>query len=132
MRWNASKAGCRCTCRGSVGPRKTFPDLGWLGKAPQRAMARDPRMGRNEPAQSSAVSLSQSRSVVARFAGNSVERYRDWTGHQHPAASQSKIPDAIVAATAIHLVLPLVSRNIRDFSSIEGLSVIHPFEDAPR
>jgi predicted nucleic acid-binding protein len=43
-----------------------------------------------------------------------------------------KIPDAIVAATAIHLVLPLVSRNIRDFSNIEGLSVINPFEDAPR
>lgn len=41
-----------------------------------------------------------------------------------------KIPDAIVAATAIHLVLPLVSRNIRDFSNIEGLSVINPFEDA--
>jgi predicted nucleic acid-binding protein len=43
-----------------------------------------------------------------------------------------KIPDAIVAATAIHLSLPLVSRNIRDFSNIEGLSVINPFEDAPR
>jgi len=43
-----------------------------------------------------------------------------------------KIPDAIVAATAVHLSLPLVSRNIRDFSNIEGLSVINPFEDAPR
>lgn len=43
-----------------------------------------------------------------------------------------KIPDAIVAATAIHLSLPLVSRDIRDFSNIEGVSVINPFEDAPR
>jgi len=33
-----------------------------------------------------------------------------------------KIPGAIVAATAIHLSMPLVSRNIRDFSNIEGLN----------
>lgn len=43
-----------------------------------------------------------------------------------------KIPDPIVAASAIHASLPLVSRNISDFSNIEELSVINPFEDAPR
>jgi predicted nucleic acid-binding protein len=32
-----------------------------------------------------------------------------------------KILDAIVAATAIHLVLPLVSRNIRDFVTTQPL-----------
>ncbi|MDX1655057.1 MAG: type II toxin-antitoxin system VapC family toxin [Candidatus Competibacteraceae bacterium] len=40
-----------------------------------------------------------------------------------------KIPDAIVAATALYLNLPLVTRNIRDFRGIEGLRLINPFED---
>lgn len=38
-----------------------------------------------------------------------------------------KIPDAIIAATALHLNLPLVTRNTDDFKGIEGLGLINPF-----
>ncbi|MSS71861.1 MAG: type II toxin-antitoxin system VapC family toxin [Candidatus Latescibacteria bacterium] len=38
-----------------------------------------------------------------------------------------KIPDAIIAATALHLNLPLVTRNTEDFKGIEGLNFINPF-----
>ncbi|MEO5334910.1 MAG: type II toxin-antitoxin system VapC family toxin [Magnetococcus sp. YQC-5] len=38
-----------------------------------------------------------------------------------------KIPDAIIAATAIESALPLVTRNTVDFSAIAGLRIIDPF-----
>jgi predicted nucleic acid-binding protein len=40
------------------------------------------------------------------------------------------IPDAVVAATAQELNLPLVTRNTDDFRWIEGLELINPFEPA--
>ena len=39
-----------------------------------------------------------------------------------------KLPDAIIAATALHLQLPLVTRNTDDFKNIEDLSLINPFD----
>ena len=39
-----------------------------------------------------------------------------------------KLPDAIIAATALHLQLPLVTRNIGDFKNIETLTTINPFD----
>lgn len=41
-----------------------------------------------------------------------------------------KIPDAIVAATALHLGFPLVTRNTDDFKWIDGLELVNPFESA--
>jgi predicted nucleic acid-binding protein len=38
-----------------------------------------------------------------------------------------KIPDAVVAATALHLGLPLMTRNVRDFGGIDGLVLVNPF-----
>ena len=38
-----------------------------------------------------------------------------------------KIPDAIIAATALHLQMPLVTRNTDDLKGIELLEVINPF-----
>ncbi len=38
-----------------------------------------------------------------------------------------KIPDAIIAATAIEFALPLVTRNMADFSAIAKLHIIDPF-----
>lgn len=38
-----------------------------------------------------------------------------------------KLPDAIIAATALVHGCALVTRNVSDFSSIEGLEVINPF-----
>lgn len=40
-----------------------------------------------------------------------------------------KVPDAVIAATALDLEIPLVTRNTRDFGAIEGLSLLNPFED---
>jgi predicted nucleic acid-binding protein len=38
-----------------------------------------------------------------------------------------KLPDAIIAATALHLGLPLITRNVKDFEVIPDLMVINPF-----
>lgn len=38
-----------------------------------------------------------------------------------------KIPDAIIAATALVNNLTLISRNAKDFEKIEGLVLINPF-----
>ena len=41
---------------------------------------------------------------------------------------QIKLPDAIIAATAIENSLDLISRNISDFINIAGLKVIDPWK----
>jgi predicted nucleic acid-binding protein len=43
-------------------------------------------------------------------------------------AHKIKLPDAIIAATAIVNGFVLVSRNIADFKNIEGLQVVNPWE----
>jgi predicted nucleic acid-binding protein len=40
---------------------------------------------------------------------------------------RTKLPDAIIAATALSYELTLVSRNISDFKNIVGLKVIDPY-----
>ena len=40
-----------------------------------------------------------------------------------------KLPDAIIVATALHLGLPLVTRNVKDFKDISKLKLINPFEN---
>jgi len=40
-----------------------------------------------------------------------------------------KLPDAIIAATALHLGLPLITRNVKDFKDIPELEMINPFEN---
>lgn len=39
-----------------------------------------------------------------------------------------KLPDAIIAATALVHDLTLLTRNIQDFVNIEGLKVLNPWE----
>ena len=39
-----------------------------------------------------------------------------------------KLPDAIIAATALVYELTLVSRNVSDFRNIEGLELINPWD----
>lgn len=39
-----------------------------------------------------------------------------------------KLPDAIIAATALAYNLILISRNISDFNGIQGLKVINPWD----
>jgi predicted nucleic acid-binding protein len=38
-----------------------------------------------------------------------------------------KIPDAIIAATALINNLTLITRNTKDFEKVEGLIIIDPF-----
>ncbi|HBG05745.1 MAG: hypothetical protein A2075_06150 [Geobacteraceae bacterium GWC2_58_44] len=42
-----------------------------------------------------------------------------------------KLPDAIIAATALHLGLPLVTRNSKDFKDLPDLKLLNPFEGNP-
>ncbi len=37
-----------------------------------------------------------------------------------------KLPDAIIAATAMNYKLPLITRNVSDFAKIESLELINP------
>jgi predicted nucleic acid-binding protein len=39
-----------------------------------------------------------------------------------------KLPDAIIAGTALTYNLTLITRNISDFKNMEGLKVVNPFE----
>lgn len=41
-------------------------------------------------------------------------------------AQKMKLPDAIIAATALVYDMTLISRNISDFKNIQGLKVIDP------
>ncbi len=41
-----------------------------------------------------------------------------------------KLPDAIIAASALTLGLPLVTRNVEDFGKIKDLDLINPFASA--
>jgi predicted nucleic acid-binding protein len=43
-------------------------------------------------------------------------------------SKRMKLPDAIIAATALVYSLTLITRNAKDFRSIEGLDIINPFE----
>jgi predicted nucleic acid-binding protein len=43
--------------------------------------------------------------------------------------SRIRLPDALIAATALHLGLPLVTRNSRDFRAIEELMILNPFDE---
>lgn len=40
--------------------------------------------------------------------------------------NKTKLPDAIIAATAVVYDLVLITRNITDFKNIQGLKVINP------
>jgi predicted nucleic acid-binding protein len=42
-------------------------------------------------------------------------------------SSKTKLPDAIIAATAIVYNLILITRNVHDFKSISGLRVLNPW-----
>jgi len=41
---------------------------------------------------------------------------------------KTKLPDAIIAATALVHELTIITRNTKDFEKIEGLKVINPHE----
>ncbi len=41
-------------------------------------------------------------------------------------AVKIKLPDAIIAATALYFNLPLITRNADDFKNVPGLIVINP------
>lgn len=43
-------------------------------------------------------------------------------------AYKTKLPDAIIAATALVNKLTIITRNTKDFNKIEGLEVLNPYD----
>jgi predicted nucleic acid-binding protein len=43
--------------------------------------------------------------------------------------SRIRLPDALIAATALYLGFPLVTRNTHDFRAIEELIILNPFDE---
>ncbi len=43
-------------------------------------------------------------------------------------AHKTKLPDAIIAATALVNEFTIITRNIKDFDKIEGIEVINPYD----
>ena len=43
-------------------------------------------------------------------------------------AHRTKLPDAIIAATALVNELTIITRNTKDFDKIEGLEVLNPYD----
>jgi predicted nucleic acid-binding protein len=43
-------------------------------------------------------------------------------------AHKTKLPDAIIAATALVNELTIITRNTKDFEKIEGLEVLNPYD----
>jgi predicted nucleic acid-binding protein len=41
---------------------------------------------------------------------------------------KTKLPDAVIAATALHYDFVLVTNNTKDFKRIKGLEVVNPYE----
>ena len=41
---------------------------------------------------------------------------------------KTKLPDAIIAASALVNELTIITRNTKDFDKIEGLEVLNPYE----
>lgn len=39
-----------------------------------------------------------------------------------------RLPDAVIAATALHMRAILITRNVKDFRGIQDLSIYNPFE----
>jgi predicted nucleic acid-binding protein len=39
-----------------------------------------------------------------------------------------KLPDAVIAATALYMDLILVTRNSKDFEDVDGLEIYNPFQ----
>lgn len=48
--------------------------------------------------------------------------------NKHPSKKPNKLPDAVIAASAIFLNATLVTQNIKDFEGIEGLFLLNPFD----
>lgn len=41
---------------------------------------------------------------------------------------KTKLPDALIAATALENELGIITRNTKDFDKIEGLKVVNPYD----
>jgi predicted nucleic acid-binding protein len=57
--------------------------------------------------------------------GEETRRGRE--GEEGDSSGKKKLPDAIIAATALVYDLTLLSRNSSDFSGINGLKIINPW-----
>ena len=73
--------------------------------------------------------------ALRQFIGSCTELPLDESTIQHTIRLRQqhrvKLPDAIIAATALAHGLPLLTRNVSDFQALSGLAVVNPHEAAP-
>jgi predicted nucleic acid-binding protein len=76
--------------------------------------------------------IPENEKVLADFVDMSVIHPLDNIIVQHTVAlckqSKIKLPDAIIAATALTENFTLVTRNVDDFKNITGLNLLNPWE----
>ena len=65
--------------------------------------------------------------LLALFAGESLHEAIVQQTTRVRRQRRIRLPDAVIAATALHLGLPVVTRNEADFRGLDGLSVVNPF-----
>lgn len=75
-----------------------------------------------------------SRALAEKFLSQLPELPLSHAIASHTIALRSTLPirlgDALLAATALEAGLPLMTRNVADFSSIQNLRIINPFAPA--
>lgn len=70
--------------------------------------------------------------LLVSFMNDSVvlglkEKIVDWS-IEIRKKQRTKLPDVIIAATAIAYDLVLITRNVSDFKNIDGLKIINPYK----
>ena len=70
--------------------------------------------------------------ILHQFIGDAMiielEQFIKYKAAEIRKKHKIKLPDAIIAATALVYELTLISRNVSDFKDIDGLKILDPFK----
>ncbi|MBW4513694.1 MAG: type II toxin-antitoxin system VapC family toxin [Timaviella obliquedivisa GSE-PSE-MK23-08B] len=110
---------------GSLNERgNTFLEDGLVGEGAYSIVSKIELLGFQQPK----LAEAQARELLASLIEISLSLEVAEQAIKIRKAHKIKLPDAIVAATALVDGLRLVTRNIRDFTQIDGLLMVNPYE----